>query len=308
MRAPLARPADWSASRPGILHAPGVPADAGRADADRSLGRRARPPSPRRHFAGAGRGGPGAARRRTRGAHPVLRGVRAARITGKRSSSRRFASASRPGPRPGTASTRIDSRRWRRPAATWPASPLACLTGCLRAVTGARCRTQPDCRKAVRCCPCSGGSPAGTGRRGTWPWTRMTGGGSRSSPAACRSTPRRCCARAARGSARRRAAAVNHRGRPGERAFLVCRDPQRLDADVAKLVDPRTARMERIPSSPVDAFDVLSVEDSWTRMTSGPEWGRFGTVRRDGARGASPLRPAVRWAGAFVAPMRGQTT
>ena len=43
-------------------------------------------------------------------------------------------------------------------------------------------------------------------------------------------------------AARRWVAAVNHWGRLGEWAFLVCRDPQRLDADFAKLVDARTAR------------------------------------------------------------------
>ena len=43
-------------------------------------------------------------------------------------------------------------------------------------------------------------------------------------------------------AARRWMAAVNHWGRLGEWAFLVCRDPQRLDADFAKLVDARTAR------------------------------------------------------------------
>ena len=38
-------------------------------------------------------------------------------------------------------------------------------------------------------------------------------------------------------AARRWVAAVNHWGRLGEWAFLVCRDPQRLDADIAKLVE-----------------------------------------------------------------------
>lgn len=37
--------------------------------------------------------------------------------------------------------------------------------------------------------------------------------------------------------ARRRAAAVNHRGRLGERAVLACRDPQRLDADIGSLME-----------------------------------------------------------------------
>ena len=105
---------------------------------------------------------------------------------------------------------------------------------------------------------------------------------------------------------KRRAAAADHRGRLGEWAFLVCRDPQRLDADVAKLVDARTARVERTRSSPVDAFDVLSAEDSWTRIISVSDEEGSGRPGETTCQWFMTARPAVWQGGPFVAPRRRQ--
>ena len=51
-------------------------------------------------------------------------------------------------------------------------------------------------------------------------------------------------------AARRWVSAVNHWGRLGEWRFLVCRNPQSLDADFANLIDARGADMEQSRSSP----------------------------------------------------------
>ncbi len=51
-------------------------------------------------------------------------------------------------------------------------------------------------------------------------------------------------------AARRWVSAVNHWGRLGEWRFLVCRNPQSLDADFANLIEARGAAMEQGRSSP----------------------------------------------------------
>lgn len=47
-------------------------------------------------------------------------------------------------------------------------------------------------------------------------------------------------------AARRWVSAVNHWGRLGEWGFLVCRDPQRLDEGIARLLAARQSRLSEV--------------------------------------------------------------
>ena len=60
-------------------------------------------------------------------------------------------------------------------------------------------------------------------------------------------------------AARRWVSAVNHWGRLGEWRFLVCRNPQSLDADFTNLIEARGAAMEQSRSSPDGVSGVNAV-------------------------------------------------
>ena len=109
-RAPSECPEAWSASHGGMSEVFGLASDAGRADADHSLGRRSHPPHSRHYLAGAG--GRGTMRRPPPPTKRSSVSARSQRGTSTSTSSafRSFANASRPDSRPRTASTRTGSR------------------------------------------------------------------------------------------------------------------------------------------------------------------------------------------------------